>query len=187
MTYQTETRLCGLSMPYQPGLPLDEIIKRVEPSRRPARALALWGVLIDGSGAQLSAGSELIPAQSAQTLPGGDGWGGFPARGSYIEGAAWIVMTLARALALRPRSSASFTATSSPPMSFSPSITGRSCSTSTWPSRLTRPITPRRRFAGEHCPTWPQSRSRHSSIPIDGRPSVPPPTSIRWDWSCASF
>jgi len=98
VTYQTETRLCALSMPYQPGLPLDEIIKRVEPSRRPARALALWGVLIDGSGGQLSAGSELIPAQSAQTLPSGDGWRGFPARGSYIEGAAWIAMTLARAL-----------------------------------------------------------------------------------------
>ncbi len=98
VTYQTETRLCALSMPYQPGLPLDEIIKRVEPSRRPARCSALWGVLIDGSGAQFSAGSELIPAQSAQTLPGGDGWRGFPARGSYIEGAAWIAMTLARAL-----------------------------------------------------------------------------------------
>ncbi len=47
VTYPAEGRLCGLSMPYQPGLPLDDIIKRVKPSRRPARALraverALW-------------------------------------------------------------------------------------------------------------------------------------------------
>ena len=98
VTYQTETRLCGLSMPYQPGLPLDEIIKRVKPSRRPTRALALWSVLIDGSGGKLSAGSEQIPAQGAQAFPGGDGWRGFPSRGSYAEGAAWIAMTLARAL-----------------------------------------------------------------------------------------
>ncbi len=98
VTYQTESRLCALSMPYQPGLPLDEIIKRVEPSRRPTRALALWGVLIDGSGGQLSAGSELIPALSAEAIPSKDGWRGFPARGSYVEGVAWIAMTLARAL-----------------------------------------------------------------------------------------
>ena len=98
VTYQTETRLCGLSMPYQPGLPLDEIIKRVKPSRRPARALALWSVLIDGPSGKLSAGSELIPAEGVQAFPGGDGWRGFPARGSYSEGAAWIAMVLARAL-----------------------------------------------------------------------------------------
>ena len=69
VTYQTETRLCGLSMPYQPGLPLDEIIKRVKPSRRPSRALALWSVLIDGSSGKLSAGSELIPVAAAQAVP----------------------------------------------------------------------------------------------------------------------
>ena len=98
VTYQTETRLCGLSMPYQPGLPLDEIIKRVKPSRRPSRALAVWSVLIDGSSGTLSTGSELIPAAEAQSLPAGDGWRGFPSRGSYAEGAAWIAKVLARAL-----------------------------------------------------------------------------------------
>ena len=51
VTYPAEGRLCGLSMPYQPGLPLDEIIKRVKPSRRPARR---WR-----SGARSSAGREL--------------------------------------------------------------------------------------------------------------------------------
>jgi serine/threonine protein kinase len=98
VTYQTETRLCGLSMPYQPGLPLDEIIKRVKPSRRPCRALTLWSILIDGSSEKLNAGSELIPTAGAQAFPAGDGWRGFPARGTYSEGAAWIVMILARAL-----------------------------------------------------------------------------------------
>jgi serine/threonine protein kinase len=98
VTYQTETRLCALSMPYQPGLPLDEIVKRVKPSRRPSRALALWGVLTDGSSEKLSAGSEVMPKGGAQALPQGDGWRGFPVRGSYSEGAAWIAMVLARAL-----------------------------------------------------------------------------------------
>jgi serine/threonine protein kinase len=98
VTYQTETRLCGLSMPYQPGLPLDEIIKRVKPSRRPCRSLTLWSILVDGSSEKLGAGSELIPSGGAQAFPGGDGWRGFPARGTYSEGAAWIAMVLAHAL-----------------------------------------------------------------------------------------
>ena len=98
VTYQAEGRLCGLSMPYQPGLPLDEIIKRAKPSRRPARALTLWGVLLGGPGATISPGSELIPAEGMQTLPEGDGWRGFPSHGTYTQGAAWIVMVLARAL-----------------------------------------------------------------------------------------
>ncbi len=99
VTYQAEGRLCGLSMPYQPGLPLDEIIKRVKPSRRPARALALWGALLGGPGATISPGSELIPTEGMQALPDGDGWRGFPSsHGTYTQGAAWIVMVLARAL-----------------------------------------------------------------------------------------
>ena len=48
---------------------LDEIIKRVKPSRRPSRALALWSVLIDGSGGKLSAGSELIPTDECRSGP----------------------------------------------------------------------------------------------------------------------
>src|SRR5271166_4973767 len=71
VTYETGGRLCGLSMPYRPGLPLDEIIKRVKPSRRPARALALWSVLIGGPRA-LHPGSEVVPAADLQALPHGD-------------------------------------------------------------------------------------------------------------------
>ena len=33
-----------------------------------------------------------------RTCPRGDGWEGFPIRGSYVQGVAWIVMILARAL-----------------------------------------------------------------------------------------
>jgi serine/threonine protein kinase len=98
VTYQAQGRLCGLSMPYQPGLPLDEIIKRVKPSRKPTKALALWSALFDGHGAAVSAGSESIPAEAAQALPQGDGWKAFPARGTYVQGAVWIAMILARAL-----------------------------------------------------------------------------------------
>ncbi len=98
VTYPAEGRLCGLSMPYQPGLPLDEIIKRVKPSRRPARALALWSALFSGPGNSINPGSESVPAPGAQALPQGDGWRGFPSLGTYSQGAAWIVMVLARAL-----------------------------------------------------------------------------------------
>ena len=98
VTYQAEGRLCGLSMPYQPGLPLDEIIKRVKPSRRPSRALALWSALFGGTGSAINARSESIPAGGAQAYPQGDGWKGFPTLGTYSQGAAWIAMVLARAL-----------------------------------------------------------------------------------------
>ena len=98
VTYQTEGRLCGLSMPYQPGLPLDEIIKRVKPSGRPGRAMALWSVLLDGPNGIVSPGSEVIPTDGVNSSPRGDGWKGFPERGSYTQGVAWIAMVLARAL-----------------------------------------------------------------------------------------
>jgi serine/threonine protein kinase len=98
VTYPAEGRLCALSMPYQPGRPLDEIIKRVKPSRRPARALVFWGALFDEQGTPISPGSESIPAAGLQAYPQGDGWRRFPSHGTYSQGAAWIVMVLARAL-----------------------------------------------------------------------------------------
>ena len=36
----------GLSMPYRAGLPLDEVIRRVNPASNPARAMALWEALM---------------------------------------------------------------------------------------------------------------------------------------------
>jgi len=102
--YQAEGPLCGLSMPFRPGLPLDEIIRRLNPAGRPGKAMALWNVLLDqttgGSGPDAGPGRETIdPKRSiGRSAPCGDGWEGFPARGTYAQGVAWIVMILARAL-----------------------------------------------------------------------------------------
>ncbi len=100
-----DRQLRGLSMPFRPGLPLDEVIKRIEPATRPRRALALWHALVMGTdllttpSAPESPDSVARPADGPGEMPRGDGWDGFPARGTYAEGVAWIVMILARALA----------------------------------------------------------------------------------------
>ena len=46
VVYQTDGELCGLSMPYRPGLPLDEVIALVDPASRPRKAIALWEALV---------------------------------------------------------------------------------------------------------------------------------------------
>jgi serine/threonine protein kinase/tetratricopeptide (TPR) repeat protein len=80
---EPETKLRGLCMPYRPGLPLDEVIRRVNPDSRPRGARALVDVLAIPSGA----------------APKRGGWESFPLRGSYAEGVAWVAATLAEALA----------------------------------------------------------------------------------------
>ena len=45
VTYQTGGQLCGLSMPFRPGLPLDEIIKRVNPADAAAQGNGASGKL----------------------------------------------------------------------------------------------------------------------------------------------
>jgi serine/threonine protein kinase len=104
VSYQIKDGLCGLSMPFQPGLPLDNIINGVKPAERPAKAMALWDVLFsaDGGGSHAAdlPGQE-SPEERAQRHrlgPRGDGWDGFPARGTYVEGVAWFGMVVARAL-----------------------------------------------------------------------------------------
>ena len=42
VVYQTDGELCGLSMPYRPGLSLDKLIAFIDPARRPRKAIALW-------------------------------------------------------------------------------------------------------------------------------------------------
>ncbi len=99
--YPTEGRLCGLSMPFRRGLPLDEIIKRLKPAERPRTALAIWKVLTDvpAEASGSPAGHRSRPSKRGDAIgPRGDGWEGFPVRGSYAQGVAWIVMTVARAL-----------------------------------------------------------------------------------------
>jgi serine/threonine protein kinase len=103
VVYPAEGELCGLSMPYRPGLPLDEIVKRVDPASRPRKAIALWYALVSGTidssrpgaamGQEHDASASAIPPG-----PRGDGWEGFPLDGSYARGVAWLVMIVARAL-----------------------------------------------------------------------------------------
>ena len=84
---QPERGLRGLSMPFRPGLPLDVIIKKVNPASSPRDALAIWNALVpEGS-------TESKPSTSQS------GWQTFPVRGTYEEGVAWIVAMLAEALA----------------------------------------------------------------------------------------
>ena len=45
VAFQPDEGLRGLSMPYRPGLPLDEIVKRVRPAERPKLARILWDVI----------------------------------------------------------------------------------------------------------------------------------------------
>jgi serine/threonine protein kinase len=102
--YPLEGALCGLSMPFRPGLPLDEVIRRVNPAAHPARAMLLWDVLeqepATGASPGAAPGKRMpLPKPSGGRLgPRGDGWEGFPARGTYAQGAAWIVMIVSRAL-----------------------------------------------------------------------------------------
>ena len=65
VTYPAEGRLCGLSMPYRPGLPLDEIIKR-RVKLHPVGRLEHWR-----SGARCSAGRHRrsTPDRSRSRLP----------------------------------------------------------------------------------------------------------------------
>jgi serine/threonine protein kinase len=102
--YPAQGRLCGLSMPFRPGLPLDEVIRRVKPAERPGRAMALWVVLghesTGRSGPDSSNDGEKVDAKTpgGPRGPRGDGWEGFPTRGTYAQGAAWVATILARAL-----------------------------------------------------------------------------------------
>jgi serine/threonine protein kinase len=65
--------------------------------------------LIEGtkvfSSASADEGNDSVPrlADGRAEMPRGDGWDGFPVRGTYADGVAWIVMILARALAYAHR------------------------------------------------------------------------------------
>jgi serine/threonine protein kinase len=103
VAFQPEKHLRGLSMPYHPGLALDVVISRLNSLGRPRKAIELWHVLVDGSAKSLmSCGNPqkeaLLAAEMRRTGPRGDGWEGFPTRGTFAQGAAWIAMILTRAL-----------------------------------------------------------------------------------------
>lgn len=88
VAYQPESQLRGLSMPYHPGLPLDEIVKGLDPSSLPRQARVFWDALEADKAAK----------SPKRGNPEGDGWNGFPINGSYPEGVAWIGKVLADAL-----------------------------------------------------------------------------------------
>jgi len=83
-----ETGLRGLVMPYRAGLPLDEIIRRVDPASRPSSASVLRETLAD-----------IWPADDVSAAEAAERWRGFPSKGTYAQGSAWIVSVVARALA----------------------------------------------------------------------------------------
>ncbi len=87
VAFDTKTGLRGLCMPYRQGLSLDKVIQIVQPSTIPQQARALsdaMATVSDETGVQAATDVE---------------WEGFPIRGNYAEGVAWIGATLARALA----------------------------------------------------------------------------------------
>ena len=103
VTFQPGGQLRGLSMPFRAGLPLDEIIKRVNPGTRPRKAIALWHALVDGASDHVFPETSDKPVRMQNVAarregPRGDGWEGFPVRGSFAQGVAWIVKTQASAL-----------------------------------------------------------------------------------------
>ncbi|RUL88875.1 serine/threonine-protein kinase [Tautonia sociabilis] len=76
-----ETGLRGLCMPYRPGRPLDQVIRRMEkipPARRSARTL--------------------LEAAAPEDLSVKVEWPGFPRRGSYVDACCWLGAALADAL-----------------------------------------------------------------------------------------
>ncbi len=98
VAFQPDEGLRGLSMPYRPGLPLDEIVKRVRPAERPKLARILWDVTVQGTSAVAPAHPQEKHASPHRREPTGDRWNGFPVEGTYAQGVAWIAMILARAL-----------------------------------------------------------------------------------------
>ena len=86
VVFQAETHLRGLCMPYRPGLPLDEVIRKVNPASHPRSARALRDAL---------GGPPADPSPESLATPG---WKSFPNRGTHADAVAWVVATLAKAL-----------------------------------------------------------------------------------------
>jgi len=103
VAFQPDKHLRGLSMPYHAGLALDVVNARLNSSGRPRKAIELWHVLVDGASKSLISCADpkketLLAAEMRRAGPRGDGWEGFPSRGTFAQGAAWLAMILARAL-----------------------------------------------------------------------------------------
>lgn len=88
VVFQSESNLRGLCMPYRPGLALDQVIRRLGPGRGARGASVIREVVA----ASAAGADDVVPDETP-------GWTGFPARGTYSEAVAWIIASLARALA----------------------------------------------------------------------------------------
>src|SRR5262249_37821283 len=89
--YPTEGELFGLSMPFRPGLPLDEVIRRAKPEKCPPRAIVLWDVLERHTASAIGLHPERDRDKvdssrgAGRAGPRGDGSEGFPAPGTYAQ------------------------------------------------------------------------------------------------------
>jgi serine/threonine protein kinase len=99
VVYPPEPGLRGLSMPFRPGSPLDDVIRRIrQGGARPRSALDLWDALAEGVDLSLLDDSDDDLGAVRDAGPRGDGWKGFPIHGTFAQGAAWIGLILAGAL-----------------------------------------------------------------------------------------
>ena len=94
--FQAESRLRGLCMPYRPGVPLDEVIRRLSLATKPGPcgALAIWNALTDETNGVHK--SSTVVKNPSSAWPEGPGWQSFPIRGSFAEGVAWIALKARR-------------------------------------------------------------------------------------------
>ena len=98
VVFDLDRGLRGLSMPFRPGVSLEEILRRVRPQERPSRAIVLWEALVEGTRTGFPSIGDFEFQTLASRGPTSDGWRGFPADGSYAQGVAWIGFILARTL-----------------------------------------------------------------------------------------
>ena len=92
VTHARDAGLRGLCMPWQPGLSLDKIIARIDPSKTKPRSARVFRELIDSIAA-------LEREEPYTAVPCPERWKDFPDKGTYCDGSTWIVAEIAEALA----------------------------------------------------------------------------------------
>jgi serine/threonine protein kinase len=91
-----QTGLRGLCMPFRPGRPLDQVIRRIDPATsRPRSAIVLWNAIQVRNRVDQSHGPTPSATHSSAKVVG---WQGFPMRGTFAQGVAWLIAKVARAL-----------------------------------------------------------------------------------------
>ena len=160
--------------PYRPGLPLNEVIRRLAAAKtRPTRAVDLVRVLFrPGRGRRSGSSAGPLEGRSRRrelTPP--------PSPGSSCVWLGARSRTCTRNTS--PRRQTRQTCCSQP-------TTARSYWTSTWLTNRTIRIAPSRRTAAARCPTWRPNSSVRSSTPRSGTRSANRPISTRSDSSCGS-